>query len=113
MAPSTRKVTRTVPAEGPGPIGGEDALTARSIAPGDWLWAVILVVAVFLVYQPVWQGGFLFDDNLLLLDNPVLRPGGLAKVWAPGGYLNYWPLTYTAYWLEFKMWGLPRWGSIS
>ena len=24
----------------------------------------------------------------------------------PGGYLNYWPLTFTAYWLQFQLWGL-------
>jgi tetratricopeptide (TPR) repeat protein len=68
--------------------------------------AAILVVAVFLAYQPAWRGGFLWDDDSHLLDNPVLNPGGLAKVWVPGGYLNYWPLTFTAYWLQFKIWGL-------
>ena len=28
----------------------------------------------------------------------------------PGGYLNYWPLTYTAYWLQFHLWGLHQLG---
>ena len=78
----------------------------RSFGPWGWLFAAALVVAVFLVYQPAWQGGFLWDDDIHLLDNPVLKPGGLAKVWVPGGYLNYWPLTFTAYWLQFKIWGL-------
>ena len=64
------------------------------------------MAAVFLVYLPAWNGGFLFDDDLHLLNNPVLRPGGLAKIWVPGGYLNYWPLTYTAYWVEYQLWGL-------
>ena len=64
------------------------------------------MLAVFLAYQPAWQGGFLWDDDTHLLNNPVLKPGGLAKVWVPGGYINYWPLTFTAYWLQFKMWGL-------
>jgi tetratricopeptide (TPR) repeat protein len=30
----------------------------------------------------------------------------LAKVWVPGGYINYWPVTFTAYWLQSKIWGL-------
>ena len=64
------------------------------------------MVAVFLVYQPAWQGEYLWDDNLHLLENPVLKPGGLATVWTPGGYKQYWPLTFTAYWLQFKLWGL-------
>ena len=72
----------------------------------DWLLAAALVVAVFLVYQPAWNGGFLWDDDLHLLNNPVLKPGGLAKIWVPGSYINYWPLTFTVYWLEFHLWGL-------
>ena len=64
------------------------------------------MLAVFLAYQPAWQGGFLWDDNLHLVDNPVLKPGGLAKIWTPGGYVSYWPLTFTAYWLQFMLWGL-------
>ena len=76
------------------------------MGPKDWFLAAVLVAAVFLLYQPAWQGGFLWDDELHLLNNPVIRPGGLAKVWVPGGYLNYWPVTFTVYWLEFHLWGL-------
>ena len=39
-----------------------------------------MVLTVFLVYQPAWQGGFLWDDDNHLLNNPILKPGGLAKV---------------------------------
>jgi protein O-mannosyl-transferase len=72
----------------------------------DWILAAALVAAVFLAYQPAWNGGFVWDDDTHLLNNPVLKPGGLAKIWRPGGYLNYWPLTCTAYWLQAQMWGL-------
>jgi tetratricopeptide (TPR) repeat protein len=68
--------------------------------------AVALVVAVFLVYQPAWQGSWLWDDDSHLLNNPVLKHGGLARTWTPGGYINYWPVTFTIYWLEFQLWGL-------
>ena len=97
---------RNVPNEVFYSVGGEDAPTIRPFGPRDWFFAATLVVAVFLVYQPAWQGGFLWDDDNHLLNNPVLKPGGLAKVWVPGGYINYWPLTFTAYWLEFTIWGL-------
>ena len=72
----------------------------------SWLFAIALVIVVFLIYQPAWNGGFLWDDDLHLLNNPVLKPGGLARIWVPGTYINYWPLTSTAYWLQFKIWGL-------
>ena len=95
-----------VPCAAPGSVAGEDAPPAGSVAAWNWFLAVALVVVVFLVYQPAWRGGFLWDDENHLLNNPVLKPWGLAKVWVPGGYLNYWPLTFTAYWLEFSIWGL-------
>jgi tetratricopeptide (TPR) repeat protein len=82
------------------------AARGAAMGPKDWFLAAVLVAAVFLLYQPAWQGGFLWDDELHLLNNPVIRPGGLAKVWVPGGYLNYWPVTFTVYWLEFHLWGL-------
>jgi protein O-mannosyl-transferase len=71
-----------------------------------WLFAIVLVVAVFLAYQPAWNGGFVWDDDLHLLNNPVLRPGGLVEAWKPGGYVNYWPLTFSVYRLEYELWGL-------
>ena len=35
---------------------------ARLMTAKDWLFAAALMVAVFLVYQPAWQGGFIWDD---------------------------------------------------
>jgi protein O-mannosyl-transferase len=78
----------------------------RSDRVKNCLFAATLVAAVFLVYQPAWNGGFLWDDDTHLLNNPVLRPGGLLRTWVPGTYANYWPLTATVYRLEFDMWGL-------
>ena len=76
------------------------------VRPRDWLFAAALVAAVFLAYQPAWQGGFIWDDDTHLLNNPVLRPGGVFRTWVPGTYVNYWPLTFTVYWVEYQLWGL-------
>ncbi len=98
--------TLNIPKESLVSIGREDAPTSHSSGLWVGLFAAALVAAVFLAYQPAWRGEFTWNDDTDVLENPVLRPGGLAKVWVPGGYLNYWPLTFTAYWLQFKMWGL-------
>ena len=37
---------------------------AGPVRPRDWLFALALVAAVFLVYQPAWRGGFILDDDL-------------------------------------------------
>jgi protein O-mannosyl-transferase len=86
--------------------GAMDQCDSPTSAVTHWVFAAALLLAVFFSYQPAWHGGFIWDDNLHLLDNPVLKPGGLAKIWVPGAYVNYWPLTYSAYWLQFNMWGL-------
>ena len=69
--------------------GQQPAAPAEEMVPVPFsgvrggLLAAALVVAVFLVYQPVWQGEFLWDDDLHLLNNPVLQPGGLARPGCP------------------------------
>jgi len=83
---------------------------AEPISRNNWLLAIVLVAVVFLAYKPAWHGAFIFDDDLHLLNNPVLKTGGLGRAWTPGGYLNYWPLTYTFYRLEFEIWGLNPFG---
>lgn len=102
----------------------------RMVRRKDCVLAVALIAVILLVYMPCWHGNsswdddwvatarhvfgadwswhgtWLWDDDWLLLNNPVLKPSGLAKVWKPPGYVNYWPLTYTVYWIEFQLWGL-------
>jgi len=82
---------------------------AASPHPSRWgaaLGALLLAVATFVVYLPALHGGYVWDDNLHLLDNPVLEYGGLSRIWMPGTYINYWPLTFSTYWLENKLWGV-------
>ena len=80
--------------------------TDEAFRTRDWLFAAALVVAVFVAYQPAWQGGFIWDDDTHLLNNPVLKPGGVFRMWVPGTYVNYWPLTSTAYRIQYQLWGL-------
>ena len=36
----------------------------------DWLWGLILVLAVILAYSPVWWAGYIWDDDLYITANP-------------------------------------------
>ena len=73
--------------------------------------AALLGVLAVAVYLPTLGYGFVnWDDDRLLLDNAaVARPDGLAIIWSqpalPAGFPNY-PLTFTSYWLEYRLWGL-------
>lgn len=68
--------------------------------------AILLVVLTFVTYAPVLRGGFTWDDELLITDNPVTRDAdGLRKLWFTTEALDYYPITGTLYWLEWRAWG--------
>src|SRR5580698_1042384 len=45
----------------------------RSPVGGEWVAAILLVAAVFCAYYPAMRGSWLWDDDALVLDNPVIR----------------------------------------
>jgi tetratricopeptide (TPR) repeat protein len=72
----------------------------------EWLWGSVLVLAVILVYQPVWYAGFIWDDDLLLTANPcIVGPLGLKEIWTTSA-ADICPLTITTLWFEHALWGL-------
>jgi len=72
----------------------------------DWLLGMILILAVILAYQPVWQAGFVWDDELFLKANPVIiDPLGLKEIWTTSA-ADICPLTLATFWVEHALWGL-------
>tara|TARA_B100000686_G_scaffold263121_1_gene276727 strand:- start:953 stop:2791 length:1839 start_codon:yes stop_codon:yes gene_type:complete len=65
----------------------------------------------FLVYNETLDGEFLWDDdNHILAVYDINNTEGLKRIWVEPGVLNqYYPLTYSFFWLENKIWNLdPR-----
>ena len=62
-----------------------------------------------LAYWPALRAGFVFDDHILVEGNRFLR-GPLWKAWFTTGPTDFWPLTWTAFWLEWRLWGEQAWG---
>ena len=83
---------------------------ATSYARQDVLALVALGLLVVVSYLPamLW-GGFVWDDILCIKTDPVRDISGLWQIWfSPGAIENeahYWPLVYTTFWLEHKLWG--------
>jgi len=72
----------------------------------DWLWGLILVLAVFAVYTPVWWAGYVWDDDVHLTANPcIVGPLGLKEIWTTHA-ASICPLTLTTFWAEYALWGL-------
>ena len=60
-------------------------------------------------YYPSLWGGFVWDD-VIFAEEPVIHAvSGLWSIWAsPADIRNeghYWPIVYTTFWLEHKLWG--------
>jgi protein O-mannosyl-transferase len=72
----------------------------------DWLWGLILILFVILTYTPVWQTGFIWDDDAHLTANPcIVGPLGLKEIWTTSA-ADICPLTLTTFWVEHALWGL-------
>jgi tetratricopeptide (TPR) repeat protein len=74
----------------------------------NWLLGILLVVATMVAYQPAWHAGFIWDDDQYVTANPLLTAAdGLRRIWFSGDSPSqYFPLTYTTFYLERSLWGL-------
>ena len=73
------------------------------------LVAGALLLAVLLAYQPVWQGGFIWDDNAHVTRSDLQSWQGLGRIWFHvGATLQYYPLLHSAFWFEHRLWGDAR-----
>ena len=76
--------------------------------------ALLLGAMVFGSYVPAMLGGFVWDDTVFT-EEPLVRDwDGIWKIWfSPGEIKNeghYWPIVYTSFWLEHKLWGFAPMG---
>ncbi len=60
-----------------------------------------------LIYFPALRGEFLMDDlDLYIVGNQLLKdPNGLWKFWFTNEPLDYFPLTYSTFWVEWRIAG--------
>ena len=70
-------------------------------------YGVLAIVAlVLLTYAPSFRGGFILDDDVLVTANPLVHaPDGLYRLWCTTENCDYWPITYTSLWIEWRLWG--------
>ena len=90
------------------PPVAQSAAGSRGGVRTAWLQAaqaVLLVLLPCLCYWPAMRGEFLWDDDLLITRSPLLRSWeGLRNTWFSTVPLDYFPLTNTSFWLEWRLW---------
>ncbi len=80
----------------------------RRKRPGAYA-ALGLAAMVIVSFSPAFLNGLVWDDSVFTEDPAVLTVSGLKTIWFSPSEMteaHYWPLTYTTFWLEHKLWGL-------
>ncbi len=67
----------------------------------------LLLLASLLVYWPALHGPFIWDDQINIDRNPLVRSDrGLVGIWtAAAGAYDYYPVTWSAWWLQWRAFG--------
>lgn len=101
-----RKKPKSAGMPAPHPV---DALRFH-VSPGVLAGAAALAVMTFIVYFPALTGEPLWDDAVWAEEPLVLNWPGIREIWLEPSAIrqegHYWPLVYTSFWLEHKLWGL-------
>jgi len=70
------------------------------------LGSCLIILATFLSYSPAMRGGFIWNDDTFLTENPAIKASnGLYDIWLTTRLPDYFPLTSTSLWLEWRLWG--------
>ena len=74
------------------------------------IWPILaLVLMVAISYFPATHAGFVWDDEIITEARPVRTVAGLEQIWFSPREIkregHYWPMLYTTFWIEHKLWG--------
>jgi len=70
--------------------------------------ALGLLLIVVIAYLPSLNGQFIWDDDFHVTKCEPLRTlAGLGQIWfKPGATQQFYPLTWTTFWIDYHLWGL-------
>jgi tetratricopeptide (TPR) repeat protein len=72
-----------------------------------WLGAAAIVLVVLVVYAPLRTATFVWDDDHLVYESPLVHAcDGLARFWLTREAPDYFPLTNSTFWIEWRLWGM-------
>lgn len=71
------------------------------------LGVALLLLLACASFLPALDGGYVWDDDRHVTGNVALRSAdGLRRIWfEPGATQQYYPLTFTSFWLEYQAFG--------
>ena len=77
----------------------------NALTPLETGVALIILLTVA-AYQPAIHGGFVFDDQPYITNNQLIgADDGLYRIWLTTAQGEYYPLTSTLWWFQWRLWG--------
>jgi tetratricopeptide (TPR) repeat protein len=71
-----------------------------------WLKIAVIGLAALVVYIPAMGGGLVWDDSEFVGSRLMLAGAdGLRQMWFTTQARDYFPLTNTTFWIEWRLWG--------
>ena len=76
----------------------------RPRAARRFLPAALILGAALLACWPALSGGYVWDDAAQIVGNRDVRSdGGLLRIWSNRKAFDFFPLTYSTHWLEWRL----------
>lgn len=76
-----------------------------------FLKVLLILLACLWIYAPVFHGEWLWDDDYLLTNNPAMSSlEGLWGIWFSPATADYLPVTLTALWIQWRLFGMDSTG---
>jgi protein O-mannosyl-transferase len=93
----------------------QPAIKSKPASPQKWkvpLLVALLTGLLVLVYWPAICGGFIWDDDVYVTNNPLLTsPHGWQDIWFSAEHQSqFFPLVFTTLRFEHALWGLNPFG---
>ena len=83
-----------------------DPFAPKGAKKSPALGAALIILLTFVAYIPAMRGGFVFDDYVLITENRMIKASdGLRRFWFTTEAPDYYPLTSSLWWLEWRLWG--------
>ncbi|MFH1519966.1 MAG: tetratricopeptide repeat protein [Candidatus Omnitrophota bacterium] len=76
-----------------------------------FLQVFFIIFLCLIIYGPSLGNGFIWDDDTHFYKNPLVQSNqGLKNIWFTHQTFQYYPLVFTAFWIEHKIWGFHPFG---
>ena len=88
-------------------FGSPSILSQLGTRSQKWAGVALIAILALAAYWPSLRGGFIWDDGLLVSQSEVAHSSdGLYRIWFTTEPVDYWPVTNTSFWIEWRLWGM-------